>query len=80
MFDEQSKEYRNEVLGTAPRIAIEAAAKFGWTRYVDSEDNVIGMDSFGASAPINELYEKFGITKEAIVLKANELIKEEKKS
>lgn len=80
LFDEQSKEYRDEVLGNAPRIAIEAAAKFGWTRYVDSEDNVIGMDSFGASAPAGELYETFGITKEAIVLKAHQLIKENTKS
>ena len=80
LFDAQNQEYRNEVLGSAPRIAIEAAAKFGWTRYVDSEDNVIGMDSFGASAPAEELYEKFGITKKAIVLKAHQLIKERTKS
>lgn len=74
LFDAQSADYRAEVLGTAPRIAIEAAAKFGWTRYVASEDDVMGMTNFGASAPIDDLYEKFGITADAIVARANVLL------
>ncbi len=70
LFDRQDKTYRAEVLGSAPRIAVEAASKLGWTRYVSSEDDVIGMDGFGASAPAEVLYQKFGITREAIVARA----------
>ncbi|PDT46583.1 transketolase [Sinorhizobium fredii] len=70
LFEKQSKEYRSAVLGDAPRIAVEALSKFGWTRYVDSEDDVIGMSGFGASAPAETLYEKFGITRDAIVARA----------
>ncbi|MFS8116824.1 transketolase, partial [Rhizobium jaguaris] len=64
------KDYRSSVLGNAPRIAVEALSKFGWTRYVDSEDDVIGMSGFGASAPAETLYEQFGITGDAIVTRA----------
>lgn len=67
LFDKQGKEYREAVLGTAPRIAVEALSKFGWTKYVASEDDVVGMSGFGASAPAEILYEKFGITQKAIV-------------
>ncbi|RFU12372.1 transketolase [Rhodobacteraceae bacterium W635] len=70
LFEAQPAGYRSEVLGTVPRIAVEAAGTFGWTRYVDSEDDVIGMDGFGASGPAGELYAHFGITKAAIVAKA----------
>ncbi|WP_334064111.1 transketolase [Limimaricola cinnabarinus] len=74
LFDAQAPDYRAEVLGTAPRIAVEAASKLGWTRYVASEEDVIGMDGFGASAPAEVLYEKFGITGDAIVARAAALI------
>ena len=70
LFEAQPANYRQQILGTAPRIAVEAAGKFGWTRYVASEDDVIGMCGFGASAPAATLYEKFGITAEAIVARA----------
>ncbi|MFN3275733.1 MAG: transketolase [Paracoccus sp. (in: a-proteobacteria)] len=73
LFDAQPAAYRAEVLGTAPRIAIEAAGKFGWTRYVASEDDVIGMTGFGASAPIDRLYQEFGITADAIIARAKVL-------
>ncbi len=72
LFEAQPRDYRKTVLGNAPRIAIEALSKFGWTRYVDSEEDVIGMTGFGASAPAETLYEKFGITQEAIVSLAKE--------
>ncbi|OBQ92515.1 transketolase [Mesorhizobium sp. AA23] len=72
LFEKQPKSYREAVLGRAPRIAVEASSKFGWTRYVDSEDDVIGMNGFGASAPAEVLYERFGITKHAIVTLALE--------
>ncbi|MCO6363650.1 transketolase [Paracoccus sp. 08] len=70
LFEAQDADYRAQVLGTAPRIAVEAAGKFGWTRYVASEDDVIGMTGFGASAPIDRLYQEFGITPEAIIARA----------
>ncbi|WP_265500382.1 transketolase [Paracoccus beibuensis] len=73
LFDAQPEAYRAEVLGIAPRIAVEAAGKFGWTRYVASEDDVIGMNGFGASAPIDRLYKEFGITADAIVERAKHL-------
>lgn len=73
LFDAQPLDYRKATLGDAPRIAIEAAGKFGWTRYVASEDDVIGMTGFGASAPIDRLYREFGITSDAIIARAKAL-------
>ena len=70
LFEAQDADYRAQVLGTAPRIAVEAAGKFGWTRYVATEADVIGMTGFGASAPIDRLYQEFGITPEAITARA----------
>jgi transketolase len=66
LFDQQPSEYRRAVLGTAPRIAVEAASPFGWTRFVASEDDVVGMRSFGASGDYKEVYKHFGITAEAV--------------
>ena len=74
LFEDQDENYKTGVLGSAPTIAIEAASKFGWPRYVQSEADVIGMDGFGASAPAEELYEKFGITKSAIIDRAKTLL------
>ena len=74
LFEAQDDDYKAATLGSAPRIAVEAAGKFGWTRYVAREDDVIGMTSFGASAPAEELYEQFGITKEAIIARATALM------
>ncbi len=68
IFDEQPQDYQDGVLGnTAINVAIEAGIKFGWERYVGRDGIIIGMDSFGASGPAEELYEHFGITAEAIV-------------
>ncbi len=67
LFEQQDLTYRKEVLGAGLRIAVEAAAPFGWTRYVRSEDDVVGMTGFGASGPYQELYKHFGITSERIV-------------
>jgi len=67
LFEQQSAAYRLEVLGTAPRLAVEAATPFGWTRYIASEDRVVGMTGFGASAPGPTLFEHFGITAERVV-------------
>ena len=66
LFAEQSDEYRAEVIGTAPvRVAIEAAIRMGWDRFIGTDGIFIGMKGFGASAPFEKLYEKFGITAEA---------------
>ncbi|MDW8444926.1 MAG: transketolase [Acetobacteraceae bacterium] len=72
LFDRQSAEYRAAVLGAAPRIAVEAASPFGWTRYVASEDDVLGISTFGASAPGPELFRHFGFTVDALVRLAKE--------
>lgn len=74
IFDAQSREYREETLGDVPRIAVEAAGRFGWTRYVSTEDDVIGLDGFGASGPADQLYSRLGITTQAIVARALERI------
>ena len=72
LFEQQDADYKNAVLGTAPRIAVEAASGFGWARYAP---HFIGMDSFGESAPAPKLYQHFGITTEAVIAKALTLIK-----
>ncbi|RCK27582.1 transketolase [Thalassospira lucentensis] len=74
LFDTQSPEYRKGVLGSAPRVAIEALSVFGWEKYVGDTGKVIGMHGFGASAPAPVLYEHFGITAEALVKAAKELV------
>lgn len=66
LFDRQDISYQEEVLGSAPRIAVEAASKFGWERYVGLDGDIIGMDGFGASGPAEELYKYFGITVEEV--------------
>ncbi|SNS24907.1 transketolase [Antarctobacter heliothermus] len=74
LFDAQPRDYRDAVLGTAPRIAVEAGGTFGWTRYVRNEDDVVGLNGFGASGPAEDLYAHFGITKEGIIARAEALI------
>ncbi len=67
LFDAQPEAYRRRVLGRkATRVAVEAASPFGWERYVADASAVIGMRSFGASAPAPDLYKHFGITAEAV--------------
>lgn len=68
LFDEQSEEYKSDLLGSAGllRISIEAGTTFGWERYTGLDGLRFGIDSFGASAPINDLFAHFGLTAEAI--------------
>ena len=70
LFAEQPASYRREVLGAAPRIAVEAAISQGWDRWIGEDGVFIGMDGFGASAPIDELYRHFGITAEVVAAAA----------
>ena len=74
LFEAQGDDYRRAVLGTAPRIAIEAGARLGWDRWIGERGAFVGMTSFGASAPAGDLYKHFGITSEAIVEAANALM------
>ena len=69
LYNEQSDEYKESVLPVAvkKRVSIEAGSTFGWHKYVGSEGEVIGMDSFGASAPGPTVYEKFGFTVDKVV-------------
>ncbi|HYZ61675.1 MAG TPA: transketolase [Acetobacteraceae bacterium] len=66
LFAQQDERYRLDVLGTAPRVGVEAACGFGWERWLGAEGMFIGMAGFGASAPAADLYRHFGITPEAI--------------
>ena len=67
LFDAQPADYQDEVLGAAPRIAVEAASKYGWEKYVGLSGDIIGMDGFGASGPADQLYDYFGITVDEVV-------------
>ena len=67
LFDKQPEEYRRAVLGTAPRIAVEAGSTFGWHKYVGENGAVLGIDSFGASGKGDEVYAHFGLTVENVV-------------
>jgi transketolase len=69
IFEDQSAEYRDSVLPpqVKARVAIEQASAFGWERYVGTSDAVIGMKTFGASAPLKELQVKFGFEPAKIV-------------
>ena len=67
LFDSQSEEYKLQVLGTKPKIAIEAGSKDFWYKYLNVGDKVIGLDCFGESAPLKDLLEHFGFTNEKVV-------------
>ena len=72
----EHREYREEVLpeSVRARVSVEKASTLGWARYVGPRGRSIGMDTFGASAPLKELQKKFGFTAENIVLAAKEQI------
>jgi transketolase len=76
IFEEQSADYRDSVLPPTvrTRLAIEQASTFGWERYVGQEGRVIGMHTFGASAPLKELQRKFGFEPERVVALAKEVL------
>src|SRR2546426_9452331 len=76
IFDHQTQEYRDSVLppSVKARVAIEQASTFGWERYVRSSGQVIGMTTFGASAPLKELQKKFGFEPDRVVTVAKQLL------
>lgn len=67
LFNKQSAEYKQSVLGNTPRIAIEAGSTFGWERYVGDNGAILGIDSFGASGKGDEVYEHFDLTIDKVV-------------
>ncbi|GGB72757.1 transketolase [Henriciella pelagia] len=74
LFEAQPASYQRETLGgDLPKIAVEAGVRFGWDRWIGFDGGFVGMDSFGASAPYKDLYMKFGITSEAVVVLAEKL-------
>ena len=72
LFEHQDEAYKESVIPSAvkARVAVEQAGKFGWQRYASSNDAIIGMRTFGASAPLKELTKKFGFTVENVVAAA----------
>ncbi|BAU67036.1 transketolase [Stanieria sp. NIES-3757] len=75
-FEAQGAEYKESVLPKAvkKRLAVEAGCTMGWCRYVGDEGGVIGVDTFGASAPANIVFEKYGFTVDNVVAKAKEIL------
>jgi transketolase len=82
IFDHQPEEYRNTVLPPAviARISVEQASTFGWERYTGSSGRMIGMKTFGASAPLKELQRKFGFEPDRIVEVARELLQQRQRN
>jgi transketolase len=76
IFEHQTQEYRDSVLPPAvtARVAVEQASAFGWERYVGTSGHVIGMRTFGASAPLKALQEKFGFEPDRVAAAAKELL------
>ena len=76
LFEKQSATYRDNLLGPGTaRVAVEAAVRFGWDRYIGPNGRFVGMHSFGASGPAKDLYKHFGITAEAVVEAAKSALK-----
>ena len=80
LFDQQPREYRETVLppDVTARVSVEQATVFGWDRYVGPHGRMIGMHTFGASAPLKELQKKFGFLPATVVTAAKEVLAESK--
>ena len=74
LFEAEPEDYRRAVLGTAPRVAVEAAVRLGWDRWLGERGAFVGMHGFGASAPGAAAYEHFGITAEKVAEAARSLL------
>ena len=76
IFEHQSQEYQDEVLPphVTARVAVEQASTFGWERYISRTGRMIGMKTFGASAPLKELQKKFGFAPDQVAAAAKELL------
>jgi len=76
LFERQSQSYRDEVLPpeVTARVAVEMASIFGWAQYAGPKGRILGMRTFGASAPLKDLQKKFGFTVDAVVQAAHEVL------
>jgi len=77
IFEHQSQAYRESVLppNVKARVAVEQGSILGWERYVGNSGRVIGMNTFGSSAPLKELQKKFGFEPDQVVMAAKEQLK-----
>lgn len=75
VFNRQAKDYQQSVLGTAPRLVVEAGIEQSWGRILGDNGVFIGMNSFGASAPADELFAKFGITVDNVVAMVKKVLR-----
>lgn len=75
VFEQQGQTYRDSVLppSVTKRVAVEALSKDSWYKYIGLNGAIVGMDTFGESAPAGDLYQHFGITVDAVVAAANSL-------
>ena len=78
LFAQQSEAYQMEVLGEAPRVAVEAGVGQCWHQWLRKKDRFVGLSDFGASAPAPKLYEHFGVTAANVAAAARDAIKSEK--
>jgi transketolase len=77
LFEEQDAAYKRSIMGeTHARVAVEAAVELGWDRYLGFQGRFVGMHSFGESGKVAEVYQKFGITTDAVVHAAREVMQE----
>jgi transketolase len=76
IFEHQTQEYQDSVLppNLVARVAVEQASTFGWERYIGKRGQMIGMKTFGASAPLKELQKKFGFEPDQVVAAAKGLL------
>jgi transketolase len=76
LFERQSREYRDQVLPprVTARVAVEEASTFGWAHYTGSQGTIIGMRTFGASAPLKALQDKLGFTPDDVLVAAREQV------
>jgi transketolase len=74
LFDRQSEDYRASVLGTVPRVAIEAGSAFGWQKYVGLDGAILSVDEYGESADWKTLYSAFGLDAVTLVAKAKSVL------
>jgi transketolase len=77
LFEQQDQAYRDLVLppDVGVRVAVEAGSTFGWARWVGEGGAAVGIDHFGASAPAETLYDRFGVTSDAVVASSRALLK-----
>jgi transketolase len=76
LFEQQSQEYRDTVIlpTVTARVAVEQASTLGWERYAGLQGRIIGMNTFGSSAPLKDVQQKFGFTPDTVVEAAKEVL------